>query len=115
MMLIIRHKNRVRERTVFARSKIALHKARDGIKPEQIYYIMINLFADKYRVDPQYVNSEFIDQKLANTGCSAHIIAEWHKFFVQISSHVFGVAPAHTSSHLFTQALYWIELLEKYL
>lgn len=115
IFFVMQYKAHQRKYTVFARSLAAMRRAEKDGKKTELYYIFLQLFADKYHVNTSQIDPRFMHIKLQEAGCSEYMIAEWNKFFIEISSQVFSSMPVHTSQNLFMQARNWIELLEKYL
>lgn len=82
---------------------------------DQLYHIVLQLFADRKKMDIQIISSENIDEYIVQSEWSANDKKKWEQFFTQISEWVFFEKKQQLANDqgLCKRTLYWIERLKE--
>ncbi len=104
-------------------AKISVYnKARKQIKDAHssgnyaaFYSIFMNLLAAHYGVEAAALSPEIIEEKLRSSGLSMQAVQDWKLFYSRIAESGFykQSSDPYFYSHLYEQALYWIDIIEK--
>ena len=105
------HEPAMREKKAFIVARDALEKAQQNNEVTHIYPILIQLIADRCRIDSKKVTQDFIEKKLQEAGLSNIECTKWHDFFMQVIESAYGKKTTDTNN-LFAQAKRWVDTLE---
>ena len=93
-----------------------LKKLQHKQRPELLYTLFIQLFADRWQLPVSSITQELIVHRLSDVGMNAEQLDRWKLFFENSAALAFGGAGSKKQiENLFTQAESWIEELQQLL
>ncbi len=101
--------------SIYAKARKQIKQAHNNGNYASFYTIFITLLSTHYAIEPAALSPEVIELKLASSGLSAQAIADWKLFFTKIAESGFykKSEDPYFYSHLYDQALYWVDIIEK--
>ncbi len=101
--------------SLYSRARKQIKDAHTAGNYSAFYTIFINLLAAHYGLETAQVSPEIIEEKLRASGLSAQALQDWKLFYTRIAESGFykQSSDPYWHSHLYEQALYWIDIIEK--
>ncbi len=84
-------------------------------KPQELYKLFIELFADKWQQPIAAISAQTISARLEQAGIDNKQLAAWEHFFSCIAERAFGAKKMENDKGLFEKAEQWLKRLEKLL
>ncbi len=103
-----------RSYNAFSLAQAQLKKLNAKGKPELLYALFVELFANRWQLPISTLSQELIEQRLKAIGLSNDQQERWQQFFAQITARAFGGGSMQERDlNLFNQAELWLQELKQ--